>query len=570
MCVYLWKYQPLIRMSTIYHSNRIFFVVLIVACLVFSNLNAQNCGCTHVITTNSKSPVIWDAAIQTPAVTPGSVLCFMAGTRARITLKNVIGTKENPIIIKNCGGLAIIEGEQGGTYTPFWIQNSKHLIVSGNGDTGFEYGIHVKGGSNGIAFDALTTNVEARYLEVSHTGFAGIMAKTDPECSKPATWRENFTMYDVKLHHNFVHDVEGEGFYVGNSFYVLGHPSTRSCIFGTDTIQKFAHVIDGVDIYNNLVLRTGCEGIQVGSAPRNCKIHDNIIDRTGLNPFANFQNNGLQIGNGTGGLVYNNFIRNSPGNGVSCLGIGDNFLFNNIIINSGDGTSTSNSAIFMDEQAHPDSVLGTGMKFVNNTIINPRENAFRIYNDRISNTLLENNLVVHLGTSPKYVQKLNNSVNVTELTNLYLNSIPAGLFVNASIDDYRIKPSSIAAGTGTNVSSLGITYDLNNFARTANDIGAFAVGSPMLIITKDTLVTSVTDFQQNTNFIYPNPVRDVIYVINATFGNDTELKVLDLYGTTLIQEKNIEKLDVSELPKGMYLLQIDSKSKKYQYKFLKD
>lgn len=522
--------------------------------------SAQDCGCTHYVVTTAKSPVIYDGALQVPPVGPGSVVCLQSEIRGRLTLKNFVGTKENPVIVKNCDGLATIKGDSGATYTPFWFQGCKHLKLTGTGEEGRQYGILVQGGSNGIAFDALSSDIEAEHVEVSFTGFAGFMAKTDPECSKPAGWRENFTMYNVSLHDNYVHDVGGEGFYVGNSFYYTGHPSTKACVINGDTVQKFAHIIDGVDIYNNIVLRTGAEGIQVGSAPKNCKIHDNIIDGTGVSPFANFQNNGLQIGSGTGGLVYNNFIRNSPGNGISCLGIGDNFIFNNIIINSGDGTSSSNSAIFMDEQAHPDSILGSGMKVVNNTIINPRENAFRVYTDRLPTTLIQNNLVVHFGVNPKYVHKLNNSVNIVDKTNLYLNAIPTNLFKDPSTDDYRILLGSIAAGKGSDMLALGFDFDITNTARNAFDIGAFAINAPKLFLPMDSVVTGHIQNSKIEFSFYPNPVKRNLVLEGNSFSSDTKVNLLDTYGRVVFTSNYKSSIDLSFLEKGSYILQLQNET----------
>ena len=45
--------------------------------------------------------------------------------------------------------------------------------------------------------------------------------------------------------------------------------------------------------------------------------------------------NGIQLGEGTGGKCYNNSIKNSYANGMIVLGLGDNVIFNNIIVNSG-------------------------------------------------------------------------------------------------------------------------------------------------------------------------------------------------------------------------------------------
>src|SRR5690606_10319752 len=209
----------------------------------------------------------------------------------------------------------------------------------------------IDGGHIGFTIDKLSTNFEVNNMEVTNCGFAGIMAKTDPSCD-PATWRANFVMRDLSFHDNYVHHVKGEGFYIGNSFYNSG--KSMSC--GT----VLPHSIRNVKVYNNKVSNTGCEGIQVGCVIEGLKIYQNTVETFGTDPFANFQDNGIQIGEGSGGLCYNNVVKNGPGNGIQVLGYGDNIIFNNVVANAG------SFGIFCDERFTP----GDGFTMVNNTIVN--------------------------------------------------------------------------------------------------------------------------------------------------------------------------------------------------------
>ena len=561
---------------TLQPTKKKYYSLLLISILWFSG-QSQNCGCTHTINPSIETTV-YDGATKNPPVGPGSVVCLNAGKFNRIIIKNFIGSAQSPVVLKNCGGKVDIELDAAVTASVLDIRESRYLKISGLGSSNIKYGISVHGGGDsGLTVGYLSSDVEIEGVEVYDKGFAGIMVKTDPSCSNPATWRENFTMYNVSLHDNYVHDVKGEGFYIGNSFYVTGPASTNACVVGSQTLQKKAHIIEGVKVYNNIVKRTGCEGIQVGSTPINCTIHNNIIDKTGLSPFANFQNNGLQIGNGTGGLVYNNFIRDAPGNGISCLGIGDNFLYNNIIINTGygdpyTGSTTYGSAIFMDEQAHDASVLGFGMKVVNNTVINPTENAFRVYNDRISSTLIENNLVIKLGAKP-FIYKLNANTNIIETTNLFLSTIPANLFQDEANGDYRIKASSIAANTGTNTYPLGITYDINNFTRTNNDIGAFATGSPFFLVPSDTSLNIAEDeVNKNSLFlIYPNPAKSVLNIHSTSKEILPEIILItDMKGRVILKVLDSDKINVESLLKGIYIIEVVSEGKKHHNKFIKE
>lgn len=490
-------------------SRIAFFSVFVAVTILFTRIQAQNCGCTHIIKTPTGG-VTFDGNQTSPKVKPGDVLCFEAVERGRIIIRNINGSKEKPVIIKNCGGVATITSVLGQTSNPdpILMQNSSFFRFTGSGDPNFLYGIRINKGQNGMQLSGRCTNFEIDHVEVFNTGFAGIMAKTDPNCADSTTWRENFTMRDISLHHNYVHDVQGEGFYVGNSFYNTAPPSTDVCG------KKYPHAIEGVELYRNVVKRTGCEGIQVGSATQNCSIHDNTIDTTGLNPFANFQNNGLQIGNGTGGVCYNNWINYAPGNGISCLGIGDNFFYNNIIINAGADTAKLGIGIFMDEQATPDSVLGTGMKFVNNTIINPRGNAIRIYTDKLPQSYIYNNVVVQYGTSPEYVRKLSSSVNVDQKGNVFRNTMSALSFQDATKNDFRLKSGSPAIGAGVDVSSWEITFDhTNNLRKVPFDAGAFAYSDLITNLLGEVKFLN----NQSSFFVYPNPVLETTEELTMRF-----------------------------------------------------
>lgn len=76
---------------------------------------------------------------------------------------------------------------------------------------------------------------------------------------------------------------------------------------------------------------------------------------------------------------------------------------------------------------------------------------------------------------------------------------------------------------------------------------------------------SIDDFQLAENlFIYPNPARDYIKVANSNNEKQT-LTVYSLDGKLLIQGKyaNDEKIDISLLEKGMYIVKIGSKILKF-------
>ncbi|HYG18875.1 MAG TPA: right-handed parallel beta-helix repeat-containing protein [Ohtaekwangia sp.] len=413
--------------------------------------------CTYIVPSNTYR--IDGAAL---GLKPGAVVCLKAGNQYKtILFVNFVGTASNPITIMNCGGRVTVDGA--GKSFGIKTENSKYFRITGGSDA--TYGIFIKNANLGITLDKLSTNFEVDHVEVANVGFAGIMAKTDPSCDN-ATIRGNFTMRDISLHDNYIHETGGEGFYVGNSFYMNG--VKLSC--GT----RFPHAIEGVKIYNNKVKNSGWEGIQLGSATVGAEVYNNSIENYGTKNVAN-QRNGLQLGEGTGGLCYNNFVKAGPGNGIVLLGLGDNVIHDNIIVNAG------SHGIFCDERYSP----GPGFKFVNNTIINPKQDGIRIYADLVPMNVIINNIIVNPGSygsykSPRtgddaYVYKLSKNVKLQMSNNHFTRDINAVKFINASGSNYRLTSASPVLNKGKDVNTYNIATDFYKQSRvkgSAVDIGA--------------------------------------------------------------------------------------------------
>lgn len=403
--------------------------------------------CTHVV--EPKKNIINGKVL---GLKPGDVICLDASKSYHaLILEDLEGTADNPIIIRNCGGTALIDAT-GRSYA-ITARRSRHFRITG-GDTDGVYGIRVHQGHLGVAIGGLSTDVEIDHLAIEKSGFAGIMTKTDPNCD-PATWRENFVMKNVRIHHNHITETGGEGIYAGNSFWGG---------MQTDCGVKLPHEIHNIEIHHNIVERTGWEAIQLGCATKGASIHSNIVRDYGVrNQSA--QNNGIQVSSGTGGLLYNNLIQGGTGNGIMMFGIGDNVIFNNIIENAG------NFGIFADERDTP----GRGFVFLNNTIIEPNSDGLRIYAELVPENVFINNIITKPG-SGVFVKKLNNSVKITMSDNFFTHHTDSLLIENRKAGNFRMKSNSPVIDRGADVSKYHrINVDFYNQARVAGtrtDIGA--------------------------------------------------------------------------------------------------
>lgn len=424
-----------------------------------TSATSTSCDCTYNVPAGKN---LIDGSIL--GIKPGAVICLSSTIKyGNLHFKNIVGTATAPITIKNCGGTVNVVAT--GLSYAIKFSGSKFFRFTG-GNTAKVYGIKINGGHLGISVEALSTNFEVDHIEIGNIGFAGVMAKTDPTCDN-ATIRGNFTMLNPSIHDNYVYNTGGEGFYIGNSFYKGGVKT--SC--GT----RYPHEIHNLKLFNNVVKNAGWEGIQVGCATRGAMIYGNSVETYG-SANSEAQNNGIQLGEGTGGKFFNNYIKDGKGNGLIVLGLGDNVVHNNIIVNAG------GSGIFCDDRV----TTGTGFKFINNTIVNPKVDGIRIYADvsTLTNVII-NNIIVNPGSystysyprtgNDAYIYKLSSNVKLVASNNYQTRSISAVKFINATGFNYRLAIGSPAINKGTTISTYAISKDYYQQTRlrgTAYDIGA--------------------------------------------------------------------------------------------------
>jgi len=449
-------------MVKITYSSAKFSIIGIFILMIFQyNFSqAQNCGCDFTIRSDA-----FHVNGNTLNIKPGDTICLGAGIRRGLSLDSVVGAPGNPVVIINCGGKTIISTTGANGITSNY---SNYFKITGTGIDTIQYGIEVTGPNIGVYLTNLSSDFEVDHLDVHDVFFAGIMAKTDPNCKDSSTWRENFTMTNINIHDNYVHSTQtGEGLYIGYSSYANG----ITC----DSFTVYPHAIKNALIHHNRTFDTGRDGIQVGTVIEGCKIYNNHVDTYGQRPNgSSTQQTGIQIGEGTGGLCYNNFIKAgsaiSGSTGLLCEGLGNNLIYNNIIINAGlDG-------IFID--VRPPAVLTdstSGFHAINNDIINPARDGIRTYASIVKINEFKNNIIVNPG-SGKYITIGSPSVPLSAGSNLEVINIDTIKFFDPSSDNYNLKPGSPAMDSAENDAQWNIFSDFIGTVRphgSGFDIGAY-------------------------------------------------------------------------------------------------
>ncbi|MFO0662972.1 MAG: right-handed parallel beta-helix repeat-containing protein [Polyangiaceae bacterium] len=119
------------------------------------------------------------------------------------------------------------------------------------------------------------TQFEIEYVEVTRSGFAGIRLLNSRAAGDPARPMEN-----VRVHDTYIHDIGSEGYYFGWT----GDPPSN--------------LFPGLQVYNNRIIRTGSETLQVQDLGEGTHIHHNVFAFGALHwldNFGNYQDNGTQV-----------------------------------------------------------------------------------------------------------------------------------------------------------------------------------------------------------------------------------------------------------------------------------
>jgi len=448
------------------YSKHALKALVALVCSFYSGTQVlAQCGCNHIVST-SATEWMFDGAVK--KVKPGDKICLASGNRRPIVFYNINGTPENPVTITNmCDGKVVIEGAAANPYV-VEVHKSSYFRFTGSGNTAETYGIELKGAVMGIDIKELSTDFEVDHLRIDNLVYGGIIAKTDPTCD-PSTWRGNYTMRNTSYHDNYISDIKGEGFYIGNSHYQTTVAQTCS----GSTIQIKEHEVIGVKVYNNILRNIGHDAIQVGAATSDCSIHHNNIYNVGTtNEYG--QQSGIQINPGTDTECYNNIIDTGTGYGIFAGGRGGSHIYNNVIMNHMQGGIIA--------QDYP-PVNTKGFVFANNTLINNTDYGIYMFSENTLQNLFINNIVIATNQATYTYVRLNNpgKIKWTAANNIQTNNITSVNFVNPSSKDYHLSANSaLAIDKGQDVNSYNITFDLDDKVRPVNskfDIGAYEIQS---------------------------------------------------------------------------------------------
>ncbi|WP_300568914.1 T9SS type A sorting domain-containing protein, partial [Flavobacterium sp.] len=200
--------------------------------------------------------------------------------------------------------------------------------------------------------------------------------------------------------------------------------------------------------------------------------------------------------------------------------------------------------------------------------VSKRNSVTANHNSTLSNNIFWNNKAAG-GTIARPISGLvddivtpitiTNSIDETNFTGVTLSGTSLNtsgsnpLFTNAASGDYTLSSGSPAIDTGNNASVIGTTDLLNNqrIFNSTVDMGAFEFGSSVL---------GSQSFHTAKEFlIYPNPATSIVNI--QTEETVKQIEIYTLEGK-LVKESTENKMDVSNLNSGFYIIKITTDDNK--------
>jgi hypothetical protein len=388
-------------------------------------------------------------------VIPGDTVTLASGSRGPLAIRNCNGTAAAPIIIRNdsrgTGPTTVQRSSGSGGGFIFTCDSCVHVAIDGSfkwvgGPSGTTYGMKftMTGGGAPTAFikvAGLSRFVTIRNVEIDGTwprlanDGIGISVNDHSILARdyPGMWREGFL-----IENNYVHDVEGEGMYIGPNYIDGGLP------------------LRNIEIRNNRVEDTGWDGINTKSMwTGDNSIHHNVIKRVGKNTLTTSnasQYSGISNGEGTV-TIYNNWIEKTGERGITQYtnngplesegkGPFDTYIWNNVIVDVGFYWQTYMNA------SRGISIGACGgcekpMVYVfNNTIVNSRlEGIYAAQN--VGGGYVRNNIVTGAGATP-----ISLPANVSQ-TNNRVGTASQMAFVDAAASNFHLTSGSPARNAGS-------------------------------------------------------------------------------------------------------------------------
>ena len=486
-------------------------------------------------------------------ILPGDSLLFEPGIRGHIIFRNLEGTRSAPIVIINKTTSVLIEStiQYGVSF-----QNCRHFTLKSRNGYYPLYDLTITAPNGvGIGLGQKSEHYTIEGITIWGTAGPGILAKTDPDCTFQVV-RDNFLQGKVVVRWNQFFETGTEAIYIGSSFFQGQHFNCG----GRDTLL-FPHLIDSAEVYGNIIRNAGWDGIQISST-NHARVYGNTMNKTGVKKDL-YQMNGIIMGEGSSGEVFNNQISHAAGNGIANFSAGPVVYFQNWILTGADQPLPNERAYGMYIQTNRNPTQESYVAAFNNLIVTSGNLGLKwIGTSKPSSDSLANNLVVDYGTPQGLHLDFKDAPNIWARTNLAWSN--AGCLIGDTTWQFvqtSFRNQLALMDQGTNLPRFSAALDFHNEPRVQGngiDIGIFeSAQTGLMHIAPEQLV------------VYPNPIQQKIFIAwNTTQvfcdGGAVSVRLFDLSGRlyhtqTLsdFQPNQLYPIELEQLPSsGQYILQL--------------
>jgi hypothetical protein len=407
-------------------------------------------------------------------IKPGDVIEIVSGKRTPLEIKNLQGTPEKPIIIRNeSDGIIDIDTAYG--WYGFWIRNCHYFRLTGTGNQGVEYGIKItRAQNNGIIFQNKTDNFEIDHVEINRVdslsgGGIGIQGQTVKSTTADYDYnndgkidnndlvlRENYIQRNWHIHHmkidGGIYSQIGLGLYVGNSNY----------------LEEQNPLVENCHIHDVIIHNVSGKALQVGSVVSGFDVHDINVRNCTTGSLSYVPNPvAISINPGCNGELHNCIVIDCGGYGIGWLGTGGK-IYNNLIVRCGRANTYFDHGIYV---AYKDPYKHDIPTYVyNNTIVDPVDCGIVVGGQLTGTKIVRNNIIVRSAKTYKSIATGTVYTNNIESPTVNL------LFTNPIVNDYSLVPDSPAVNAGFDMACFGLVEDIDGNVRpsgTAYDAGAY-------------------------------------------------------------------------------------------------
>ena len=525
---------------------------------------------------------------------PGNTVLIRTGTYYEALQVNVSGTAGNAITFKNYNNENVYIDGNNTAITLLYIADQSNLVIQGlvfqNTLGNNSAGVVIEGNCATIVFKKnkirninwtasaakipSSTNNSNPFLVYGNNAsnaINNIVIDSNEVSNNITGFSESLTLdgniNGFSITNNSVHDNLNIGILCAGNYLVSSNPATDNARNGSvknnvvyNCVSNYATsggiYIDGgktIIVEKNKVYGNGY-GIEIGA------------EELGTTSAITVRDN-LIFDNTIAGLAIGGYNFPSTGQVIDCI-IENNTFVKNDNTNSGNGEiviSKASNCIFRNNILYTNTQnipLSSSYDLLQSNLFN--------YNAYYAPSGVAANLsFVFNNTTYSGLAAFQSSV-AQEANGIFVDPLLTNTILTApSTVDFSLSTGSLCIDAGNPlhmiVSNEVDYYNFNRIANSIIDIGAIEYGS-----TPTSTMNSLANNPMLT--VYPNPFTETVSLKYSALFLPTKLAVYNELGIEVFvknKDFNVEELNLTQLPKGLYLLKIYTETDFYSYKIVK-